>query len=872
MDILSKYRLVFKPQSSLRFPLPVILLTTLIIMSSCSGGGGGNSGPSGAPGASGQVCLVSSESYTIDEEGLNEQTMSFEEDPLLTLYQGNIGGQIRAVDAMNIALPGQEAMNLLIWGSGASVKYGTAEGVLGTANLRNPGAVTGLAAIRANDEPKIIYSTERGLGIAEVTSEGVIQDVTSAYRRVGSGVLSVAADGDGDRIVYTTGDGYLEDISVSDLESGEACSSILSSARVLEAGERDYLPVKVDLTSERAFVLARLKSIIPSTAPTLEQVYDGIFAGMVVDIPTALVRGVDLDDHEIHEVEFDAADDSFHFYDSFVPTDISTDGTNLYVIGIAYKKSAMEGFIVANCEGSGQAAQVECVREAAKSGTLTSYAEEGIFSFNAGFFIYRNAEDLSKADHFVSLPIAAFMHDNEAPPFFYRMVVDGDVGYIRGPNFMVAMSRETTASGDEDWHFTAEIDGRTAELKSGIPNDMVSYAGGAAASFTAVRAQDGTGASAVELMGSDGSFSVVDTGAIFVRVEGGGNNSVAAIEMASGSGGNLYIENATERNLIGDMGYSNAFVSQAAYNGTLLSFIWSTRGDDSSIEAQQGWRLEVQRGTDADSRGVQNFIARTGDPKKFFDSFPTIEADDSPSVVRGIGDLAFDTDGSKIIVMLTGYKGGVWYHQLGMFGYINSEGKYRAKFSAVSKTQKKQGSSLEHAGRILRARKLTSKYEIVFSTSDGVYKWLVAPGTEGTPGEGSVTKLFSVEDFIDASADALGGNKIAIVSGYNISIKDLSKPSEAGVGTRVARAEGSTLSKLIGARVSLAGSLLSIATPYGASSPFSIYTVGASGAPALTAACASCRFLDVNVFKSFPDYLLTSSVTSGIEIYSTRAQ
>ena len=293
MDIFNKYYRSLKLPFLCHLPAFVILLTTLLILSSCSGGSGGSDGPSGAPGASGAVCILSDDSYSIAEEGIDSQSMSFDSDPLLTLYRGNIGGQIRAVEAMNIALAGQESMNLLIWGSGASIKYGTAEAIVGTANLRNPGAVTGLAAVRENDVPKIIYSTERGLGVAGVGSDGVIEDVSGAYRRVGSGVLSVAATGDGSRIVYTTGDGYLEDISMDDLENGESCSSILSSARVLRDGERDYLPVKVDLTSDKAFVLAQLKSIIPSTAPTLEQVYDGIFAGMVVDIPTALVRGVD---------------------------------------------------------------------------------------------------------------------------------------------------------------------------------------------------------------------------------------------------------------------------------------------------------------------------------------------------------------------------------------------------------------------------------------------------------------------------------------------------------------------------------------------------------------------------------------------------
>ena len=277
-------------------------------------------------------------------------------------------------------------------------------------------------------------------------------------------------------------------------------------------------------------------------------------------------------------------------------------------------------------------------------------------------------------------------------------------------------------------------------------------------------------------------------------------------------------------------------------------------------------------GPDADTRGTKSFIARSGD-SKYFKDFPTIETDDSPGVVRGIGDLAFDADGGKIVIMLTGYKSGSWYHQLGLFGYKETEGKYSAVLSAISDTQTKDGSAMSHSGRILRATKASSgKYEVIFSTSDGIYKWTVTAGTQANPEEGDIKRLFSVSNFVDASADALGGNKVAIVSGYNISIKDLSNTSAEGSSTRVARAEGSTLTKLIGAKVSLAGGMLSIATPYGAAYPFSIYTVPGSGAPTIAATCESCRFLDVNVFKTFPNFLLTSSMTSGVEIYSTSAQ
>ena len=142
--------------------------------------------------------------------------------------------------------------------------------------------------------------------------------------------------------------------------------------------------------------------------------------------------------------------------------------------------------------------------------------------------------------------------------------------------------------------------------------------------------------------------------------------------------------------------------------------------------------------------------------------------------------MAFDADSGKIIVMLTGFKGGSWYHQLLLFGYDETENKYSAALSAVSTTQSKQGSTTAHSGRILKATKVSSNYEIIFSTSDGIYKWTVKPGTQANPEEGDIKRLFSVANFVDATSDAMGGNKVAIVSGYNISIKDLSNTSRCG--------------------------------------------------------------------------------------------
>jgi hypothetical protein len=358
---------------------------------------------------------------------------------------------------------------------------------------------------------------------------------------------------------------------------------------------------------------------------------------------------------------------------------------------------------------------------------------------------------------------------------------------------------------------------------------------------------DRTGASALELMSADGEFSVLDTGAILVRVEGGGGKLVAAIEMANSGGGNLYLENPATRFPIGDLGYLNPYVSHADYDGNMLAFIWSSTGTENVPEAEQGWRLMVQQGSDAGTRDGYLLIPRS-------------------NLLNGVGDLALVSDHNKVAVLYTGFSNGKWHYQLGLYHYASDQGRYRASVVGLSEMLDKSGPLSSHPGRILKVGEQGGVYQIMFSAADGVYSWKVTPGGLGQPEKGTVSTVFSQSGMVDVVLDALGTSRLALLSGSRIIIKDMANPNADQFGVMVPRPEGSS-GELVGARIALADDVLALATPYGAASPFFLYRIQ-DGSISLVASCSTCRFLDVNIFKSFQDFLLASSISSGIEIYS----
>jgi hypothetical protein len=602
------------------------------------------------------------------------------------------------------------------------------------------------------------------------------------------------------------------------------------------------------------------------TAPTFNQAYDPIFKAMANDAILSTVSSIDLAEGGSTEIGYAASNGSFDRYDRFIPSDIFSDGQNLYVVGLAYAQASVGEFLSEKCTGEEEASDpVECLKNAAKDGKLADYTgSSSLDKFVAGFFVYRNMEDLSNADHFEVINISLYKEDENAPPFIYAIASLGDQVFVRGANFMVAKMR--TGETSESWTFTAVADSTNVGLTTGLPNRILPYGAGAVSSFTAVRQPDGAGASELEYMDISAlAFSVIDTGAIFVRVDGAGEDSglVAAIEMASSRGGKLFLENAVTRKPIG-ISYGGNYASHAAYDGSKLAFAWSSTGTTAVPEKDQPWRIAVQTGSVATSRGEANLSRSTGSNGEF-SGFPSMSSS-NPNAQRGVSGMALSADGNYLAVLLGGYSSSKWYHQATLYRLNKSGGAYEApKLVGISGKVESSGSSGAHPGRVLAVRKDGTKYDTIFTNADSVRSWKVAPNSSSPPA-GTMKKMFGVSKFVDAAMDAQGSSKIALVSGNKIIIKDADNPTAEGLAVSVQMLESTSLDKLTAARVGLSGPLLALASPYGAAHTFSLYQVG-SGSISLVSGTKLSRFFDVKVFRFFPNYLLTSSQAGGIEIY-----
>jgi hypothetical protein len=258
------------------------------------------------------------------------------------------------------------------------------------------------------------------------------------------------------------------------------------------------------------------------------------------------------------------------------------------------------------------------------------------------------------------------------------------------------------------------------------------------------------------------------------------------------------------------------------------------------------------------------FFDRSGGTNGEFNNFPEVSVSDaSPSLKRSIGDIAIADSGDAIAVMYRGYDSGKWYHQVGLYGLSKSGSKYNAPtFLGITGTTSTSASGTAHRGKILSVRKSGSSYEVVYTTPKVVYKW--------TGPSGSKSSIFENSKLVDAAVDAQNGTRIAIVYGFTVGVKKLSDPAGSGWSASITPKEDTSLTRLNQASVAISGSMVAVATPYGAEDTFVVFQLGSSELTPV-ASTSLATFIDLKIFDSFPEYLLASSPSSGIEIYSQTA-
>lgn len=851
--------MVSKFSSRLSFFL--ICLPLLFFIWTCSGGGGGSTGGPLA-GVIGDFCINTDNSQYTVRDGSGTQSFDIAQEPFFANFAGNIGGQVRAVTSATISQEDAQPVTVLLWGAGSSIRSGYSGAVLSSVPLKNEGVITDMAQYGTASKPKIVYGTERGIGIGGASAEG--EESESFFKQIPSGVLSVASVKDGSKtnFLLTTGSGYILTTAEDVIKGGSGCLGILAAPSSFVESDVNFYPVKATIAAAKILVLAN-KSVAGGFTPTFAQAFDPILDGLINDTQPSIAWAIDTGAKSIAKVAFPASTSGFSGYDRFVPTDVATDGTNLYVAGLAYQKEAIDSFVISTCNKPSPDEKLTCMRNAAKAGTLISVkTTSGIDAIASGFFIYRDLSKTSEAAAFFArVPVSAFTKSEDAPSLIFHMAVSGDNVTFRGPNFLATLSKTTDTSGEESWRIDHAFDGRSG-LQSGIPANLHVYAdeGGPAiaATFVGVKNDDGSGASSLETMASDGTFMILDTGAIKTRMAAGAGSYIVGIELQNQRGGSLYIENPTERKWINFDSNPLSYASHAAYDGTALAYAWSRPG--------RGWTIAWQKGDDMMTTGSY-YISFTGESLPHYDSFPDVSAGDTEALeqTRDIADMALVK--GKLFVLYYGFYEGKHYYQVGVYGAsVDAEGKYSVEHQGISSnTLVVSGDEADRRARFQKITKNdgTGAFTALFSCAAGLKQFQITPSSAVTVPAAPITSLFSASNVMDLDMDD-AGQVFAFISNMTIVIRNLSDPTR-NISSSSLPGSDTTTTRLSNSSIVLTSNRIFIATPQGAAAPF--WILASPQTPTIKSKCASCYFNGLATFPAFANQLLVSSDTGGIEIY-----
>lgn len=833
----------------------VLYFSMIVFLASCAGGGGKGTQ------VSGDFCVNDNNTYTIND-GSGSRTYEIGQDRFLAYFLANIGGQIRAVSDITIKMEGFDPFTALIWGSGSTIRGGTAETMLASVPLRNEGVITSLTRFGDASSPKIFYGSARGVGILKrsETSEGSGFE-EEIFKTIPSGVISASSstNGSSTNFFLTTGTGYVISATDGSLASGGNCYGIIASPSTLTEQNVTFIPVKTAAASSKVFVLGK-ESIAGGLSPDFSQAFGPVLKSMAIDAPTFIVKVVDTGSKTMEPVAFPLSTKGFTGFDRFIPTDVATDGTRLYVAGLGYEKAALDSFIATYCDEPSLEERISCLEEKAKSGVLIKHKNEsGLDALTGGFFIYRDLTKVNEnADYFARVPLPLFFGDENSPPLIFNVAVKEDKALLRSPNFLATLEKTVNdITGEERWVITNDFDAMDG-LFPGLPTSVNMYSmdgkNYAVATVVGLKTDQGSGVSTLETVSPEGALSLLDMGAVETRLEDGAGSYVALVEPFDEKGGMLYLANITDRKWISPSSDAGAYVSRAAYDGTNLAFTWSRN--------MLGWTLSWQEKDRGTTKGDYN-MPISGD-SRYFVGFPDVGSAEVETLkeTRTIADLSFAD--KKLFALLYGFYEGKHYYQAAVYTSTLTDSKYTPVLAGFTNTISITG---EDADRRARFQKITKNsdgsFTAMFSCAGGLRKFTITPSSPPPPAR-SIDTVFSTANVIDLDINDTG-DLFAFLSGKSIRIRNLSDPATNISSTSVPQTDDST--KLKNASLVLHSKWMFLSTPEGATSPFWVINISQPTIPTQTMKCNACKFNGLAWLPSFENNLLASSDTGGVEIY-----
>jgi hypothetical protein len=821
----------------------------ILFLASCAGGGTGMQ-------VSGEFCVNDSNTYTI-----NGRTYEIGQDRFLQYFLANIGGQIRAVSDVTIKTEGADPFTALIWGSGSTVRGGTADTMLVNLPLKNEGVITSLTRFGDASSSKIFYGSARGAGIlkrSETSGGSGFEEET--FKTIPSGVVSVSSSVSGSTTNFflTTGAGYVISTTDSSFASGR-CYGIIASPSTLTEQNVTFIPVKTASAGSKVFVLAK-ESTAGGLSPTFSQAFDPVLKSMALDAPANIVKAVDTGSKTVESVAFPVETKGFTGFDRFIPTDVAADGTRLYVAGLGYEKAVLDSFIGAYCGSPALEERIACLEEKAKNGSLIKLKNGlGLDALTGGFFIYG---DLSKtnesADYFARVPLPLFFSDENSPPLIYSVAAKEDKALLRGPGFLATLEKTVNdVTGEERWVIKNDFDA-TKGLFSGVPASAGIYSmdgnNYAAAAVAGLKDAEGGGISTLETVSPEGVLSLMDTGAVETRIEDGAGNYLAVVEPFDEKGGMLYLSNITERKWISPSPDAGAYVARAAYDGNNLAFVWSKN--------MLSWTLSWQQKDNGSTKGDCSIPINAD--SRYFAGFPDVGTTEIETLkeTRTVADLFFSD--KKLFALFYGFYEGKHYYQAAVYTSALTDGRYTPVLAGYTNTISMTG---EEADKRARFQKITKNsdgsYTAVFSCAGGLRKFTVTPSSPPASAR-SIDVVFSKSNVIDLDINDTG-DLFAYIWKRSVHIRNLSNPGTPISSTSVPVTDGAA--KLTNASLVLHSNWLFLSTPAGAASPFWVIDISTPSAPTQMMKCNTCNFNGLAWFPAFENNLLASSDTGGIEIY-----
>ena len=614
-------------------------------------------------------------------------------------YRGSIGGIIAGADMIST-----DEREIIVWGVGASLRWGTIDSQLGSAILSQNDTITTVTRTTAGE---IIFGTERGIGLAGFDSSGSFG--ISIYKNLENGISTSALANDGYVYLIDTA-GRLLRTNRTQLKTGTHLDLIKEPTSWTE--NETWYPIAIAAGSERLAVILQNSEPMPALALKKEPV-QSILKELAFGEKTRQVRIVGETEPVTYNFENESSIPAlFARRSEFIPSGITFDENRLIVAGVAYDPLQIDVFVESKCVGRDDLE--ECLwEEAIKIPTET---ESSLLSFKDGNLdtISGRLIELNAETKFVSKTKAIYYKayaPKPAPSLVMTPAINGGNLYLRGTSFLLILEPDL-----DGWNRLYDYGQGTAkwgQVTIGWPRSLVpDIQEGALATAVQPNLSEEPAFSTIEHIAGN-LKRTIDTTSQQPELLDATSNDILIIEKKESTGGDLYLASFSKRTSISPNISGAYHVMSAKLDNNAVAYVYAREDNSSELKLFLVYQSDVYGEPPTQHTPIQRGDQITVSSEPFYD-FPTVTAENTTyerDLKQKIADLKW-SDG-KLYALFHGFKDDKHYFRVGSFTISNEIANYGNQSGILTVA----GNESFNAMKILKI----SNDTIYFSAPDGIY-------------------------------------------------------------------------------------------------------------------------------------------------------